>query len=292
MNSLSIEQLGLTYRNGVQALSGIDLKISNGMFGLLGPNGAGKSSLMKCIVGLLQPSQGSISFNGSPIKQDPDAIRKYLGYLPQDFSVYPRVTAYQLLNHIACLKGLSDARARRQQIDLLLHKVNLFEARNKEVLTFSGGMRQRFGVAQALLGSPKIMIVDEPTAGLDPSERSRFNFLLNEISKDVIVLLSTHLVEDVRNLCPAMAILASGRIVKQGRPADLIRQLDGKLWSARIPLSDLQRYEDQFQLVSKDLREGELQVTVYAESPVAGFTAQKPTLDHVYFKALDQETKR
>jgi len=292
MNSLSIEQLSLTYRNGVQALTNIDLKISNGMFGLLGPNGAGKSSLMKCIVGLMQPSQGSIFFNGSSVKQDPDAIRKYLGYLPQDFSVYAKVTAYQLLNHIARLKGLSDTGSRSEQIDVLLHKVNLYEARNQEVLTFSGGMKQRFGVAQALLGSPKIIIVDEPTAGLDPAERSRFNFLLNEISKDVIVLLSTHLVEDVRNLCPAMAILAAGRIIKQGRPADLIHQLDGKLWSAFIPSSDLQHYEDQYQLISKDLREGKLQITIYAESPVLGFTVQKPTLDHVYFKALDEEAKR
>lgn len=214
MNTLSINNLSLTYKNGFQAIKNISLEIKNGMFGLLGPNGAGKSSLMKTIVGLQKPTSGTLVFNGIDIVKEPDYIKKNLGFLPQDFGVYPKVSAYDLLEHIAILKGITDQKMRKNQILNLLEKVNLSDFA-KEVHTFSGGMKQRFGVAQALLGDPKIIIVDEPTAGLDPEERNRFNALLNDISQDVIVILSTHLVEDVRNLCSEMAVMNRGQILEK-----------------------------------------------------------------------------
>jgi len=211
MNTLEISGLNRIYANGVIAINNVSLSISNGMFGLLGPNGAGKSSLMKTIAGLQKPTSGSITFNGVDIVKDVAFIKKHLGFLPQDFDVYPKVSAYNLLQHLAVLKGVSNAAERKSQIDNLLEKVNLVAVKNREVHVFSGGMRQRFGVAQALLGNPKIIIVDEPTAGLDPEERNRFNMLLSEISEEVIVILSTHLVEDVRNLCNNMAIIQQGK---------------------------------------------------------------------------------
>ena len=210
MNTLKIENLSKTYPNGVKALDGINLEINNGMFGLLGANGAGKSSLMRTIASLQEPSLGAITFNNTDIINDPQEIRKQLGYLPQEFGVYPKVSAERLLNHLAVLKGLHQKNERKEQVKALLQQTNLYQHRKKSVHTFSGGMRQRFGIAQALLGNPQLIIVDEPTAGLDPEERNRFLNLLSEIGENVIVILSTHIVEDIRDLCTKMAILSSG----------------------------------------------------------------------------------
>lgn len=271
MNTLSVNHLSLTYKNGFQAIKDISLEIGNGMFGLLGPNGAGKSSLMKTIVGLQKPTSGSIVFNGVNVSEDPDYIKQNLGFLPQDFGVYPKVSAYDLLEHIALLKGISNRTERKKQILNLLEKVNLSDFRKKEVHTFSGGMRQRFGVAQALLGNPKIIIVDEPTAGLDPEERNRFNSLLNDISKDVIVILSTHLVEDVRNLCSEMAIMNKGQLLRKGKPNELIAELRNKIWSRSIDKSELENYRNIYHIISQQLIERELYITTYSRNSLRIF---------------------
>lgn len=289
MNTLSINHLSLTYKNGFQAIKDISLDIKNGMFGLLGPNGAGKSSLMKTIVGLQKPTSGSILFNEADIVKDPDHIKKNLGFLPQDFGVYPKVSAYDLLEHIAVLKGITDKHQRRNQILNLLEKVNLSDFAKKEVHTFSGGMKQRFGVAQALLGNPKIMIVDEPTAGLDPEERNRFNTLLNDISQDVIVILSTHLVEDVRNLCSEMAVMNSGQILRKGNPGILIAELENKIWSKPIDKSQLEQYASSYEIISRQLIERELHITVFSQESLNDFIPVSPLLEHVYFHSLTQK---
>ncbi|MAT59100.1 MAG: multidrug ABC transporter ATP-binding protein [Ignavibacteriae bacterium] len=286
MNRLKIENVSLAYSNGHQALTDINLDISNGIFGLLGPNGAGKSSLMKTIVGLQKPTTGKLSFNGFDIVNNPLYIQKYLGFLPQDFGVYPNVSAFNLLDHIAKLKGVESKKQRHNQIMELLDKVNLTDFRNKEVHTFSGGMKQRFGVAQALLGDPKIVIVDEPTAGLDPEERNRFNNLLSNISEDIIIILSTHLVEDVRNLCSQMAIIKDGSIITQGSPKDFIEQLKGNLWIKAISKEDLPNEKTKHQVISTQLIQKVLHITVFAEDCPDGFTGIEPTLEHVYFKNL------
>ncbi|WP_116769685.1 ABC transporter ATP-binding protein [Maribacter litoralis] len=286
MNTLNINNLDLTYKNGYQAIQNISLEIKNGMFGLLGPNGAGKSSLMKTILGLQKPTSGSIGFNDIDIVSNPDHIKKNLGFLPQDFGVYPKVNAYNLLNHIAVLKGLENKEERKTQIRYLLEKVNLWDFRNKEVHTFSGGMKQRFGVAQALLGKPKIVIVDEPTAGLDPEERNRFNMLLSDISNDVIVILSTHLVEDVKNLCSEMTIMNKGQILKTGKPKELIYELEHKIWSKSIKKEELENYQSKYQIISKQLIERVLHITIFSETKPEGFDAVTPLLEHVYFKTL------
>tara|TARA_R110002020_G_scaffold265658_2_gene480442 strand:+ start:2385 stop:3257 length:873 start_codon:yes stop_codon:yes gene_type:complete len=288
MNTLKINNLELTYKNGHQAIRNISLEIKNGMFGLLGPNGAGKSSLMKTIVGLQKPSSGEILFNNADIVNNPDEIKKYLGFLPQDFGVYPKVSAYNLLNHIAILKGIKDDTERKNQIQYLLEKVNLWDFKNKEVYTFSGGMKQRFGVAQALLGSPKIIIVDEPTAGLDPEERNRFNALLSDISNEVIVILSTHLVEDVKNLCSEMTIMNKGRILKTGKPKELIAELEGKIWSKFIDNDELETYQSNLKVISQQLIERQLQITVFSPTQPEGFSSVEPILEHVYFNTLSQ----
>ncbi|HFI4797574.1 TPA: ABC transporter ATP-binding protein [Elizabethkingia anophelis] len=289
MNTLSINHLSLTYKNGFQAIKDISLEIGNGMFGLLGPNGAGKSSLMKTIVGLQKPTSGSIVFNGVNVSEDPDYIKQNLGFLPQDFGVYPKVSAYDLLEHIALLKGISNRTERKKQILNLLEKVNLSDFRKKEVHTFSGGMRQRFGVAQALLGNPKIIIVDEPTAGLDPEERNRFNSLLNDISKDVIVILSTHLVEDVRNLCSEMAIMNKGQLLRKGKPNELIAELRNKIWSRSIDKSELENYRNMYHIISQQLIERELYITTYSPEQPQDFLSVNPLLEHVYFQTLTQK---
>jgi ABC-type multidrug transport system ATPase subunit len=286
MNTLEIDNLKLTYINGHQAIQNISLKLTNGMFGLLGPNGAGKSSLMKTIVGLQKPTSGTISFNDVDIVRDTDYIKKNLGFLPQDFGVYPKASAYDLLNHISILKGLGNKEERETQIRYLLEKVNLWDFRNKEVHTFSGGMKQRFGVAQALLGNPKIVIVDEPTAGLDPEERNRFNMLLSDISNEVIVILSTHLVEDVKNLCSEMTIMHNGQILKTGRPKELISELENKIWSKSINHVELEDYQSKYQIISKQLVERVLHITIFSETKPEGFDAVTPLLEHVYFKTL------
>jgi ABC-type multidrug transport system ATPase subunit len=289
MNTLSITHLSLTYKNGFQAIKDVSLEIGNGMFGLLGPNGAGKSSLMKTIVGLQKPSSGNILFNGIDVSKDPDFIKQNLGFLPQDFGVYPKVSAYDLLNHIAVLKGIKNDSERKNQIFNLLEKVNLSEFRNKEVHTFSGGMKQRFGVAQALLGNPTIIIVDEPTAGLDPEERNRFNSLLNDISKDVIVILSTHLVEDVRNLCSEMAIMDKGQLLRIGKPNDLISELENRIWTKPISKTEWETYQSNYHIISQQLIERELYITTFSEVQPRGFSSVSPLLEHVYFHTLTQK---
>ncbi|WP_319480234.1 ABC transporter ATP-binding protein [uncultured Draconibacterium sp.] len=289
MNTLEIKNLSLTYKNNHQAIKDISLKVGNGMFGILGPNGAGKSSLMKTIVGLQKPSSGSILFNDIDIINNPGYIKKSLGFLPQDFGVYPKISAYNLLNHIALLKGVKDRVERKSQIQYLLNKVNLWDFRNKEVHTFSGGMKQRFGVAQALLGNPKIIIVDEPTAGLDPAERNRFNALLNDISTEVIVILSTHLVEDVRNLCSEMTIINKGEILTTGNPKSLIAELENRVWSKAISADELDFYQTNFQVISQQLVERELQIAVFSEEQPNDFIPTKPLLEHVYFYALTKK---
>lgn len=286
-NNLHINNLHKTYPNGTKALQGIQLELSNGMFGLLGPNGAGKSTLMRIIATLQNPDQGSIAFNGVDIAHSPQAIRSVLGYLPQEFGVYPRVSARRLLDYIAVLKGLTNRQQRQGQVDYLLQQTNLYEHRNKAVSTFSGGMRQRFGIAQALLGEPRIIIVDEPTAGLDPEERYRFLNLLSEIGEHMIVILSTHIVEDVQELCPQMAILAGGRIVQQGSPARLCASLAGKLWQKQISKSELAAYHECFPILSQRLQAGKIQLRVLAESmPDDGFESVAPDLESLYFSAV------
>ena len=229
---LSIQNLTHTYPNGVQALKNVSMEIPKGMFGLLGPNGAGKSSLMRMIATLQEPTSGSIRFSGINVLTEPDEIRRNLGYLPQDFGVYPRGSAYDLLDHLAVLKGITSGKERKQVVEGLLAQTNLFEMRKKRVATFSGGMRQRFGIAQALIGKPQLIIVDEPTAGLDPEERNRFHNLLSEIGEDIVVILSTHIVDDVADLCPNMAVMDEGEIVSMGTPAALIAGLDNPIWHA------------------------------------------------------------
>ncbi|RXM40758.1 multidrug ABC transporter ATP-binding protein [Chryseobacterium sp. CH21] len=289
MNTLTINNLSLTYKNGFQAIKDISLDINNGMFGLLGPNGAGKSSLMKTIVGLQKPTSGTLLFNEVDIVKNPDYIKQNLGFLPQDFGVYPKVSAHDLLEHIALLKGITDKNQRKNQILGLLEKVNLSDFAKKEVHTFSGGMKQRFGVAQALLGDPKIIIVDEPTAGLDPEERNRFNTLLNDISQEVIVILSTHLVEDVRNLCSQMAVMNHGQILRKGNPGKLIAELDNRIWSKPIHKNELESYHSNYEIISRQLLERELHITVFSEESPKDFSPVTPLLEHVYFHTLTQK---
>lgn len=288
MSTLSIKHLTLTYKNGVKALNDISLEIDNGMFGLLGPNGAGKSSLMKTIVGLQKPDSGTVFLNGTDVVSTPDFIKKQLGYLPQDFGVYPKVSAWDLLQHLAVLKGVTNAQERKDQVLDLLEKVNLADHKNKVVHTFSGGMRQRFGVAQALLGNPRIIIVDEPTAGLDPEERNRFNALLSEISEDVIVILSTHLVEDVRNLCSHMAIMRKGELAAAGKPVEMTNRLEGKIWTKRIDKNELEKYQSTCSVISRQWVEKSMLISIYADAPPEGFTATVPSLEHVYFHQLNK----
>ena len=287
MNTLNINNVSLVYNNGHQALHAINLDINNGIFGLLGPNGAGKSSLMKTLVGLQKPTQGQIFFNGTDVVKKPLDIQKQLGFLPQYFGVYPKVSAYNLLQHLAKLKGIHDKKKRHEQIMNLLDKVNLIDAKNKEVHTFSGGMKQRFGVAQALLGNPKIVIVDEPTAGLDPEERNRFNALLSEIGEDIIILLSTHLVEDVRNLCSNMAIIKQGTIVAQGNPTQFIEALQGKLWQKATSKNELLKLDQNHNIISKQFIEKAMHVTVLSDARPTEFIPVTPNLEHAYFTYLN-----
>ncbi len=287
MNNLKITNLTKTYTTGVKALSSISLEIENGMFGLLGPNGAGKSSLMRTIVGLQQPDSGTIVFNNENVIDNSKFIKSQLGYLPQDFGVYANISGYDLLNHLAILKGLNNATTRKEQILALLEKTNLLEHKSKAVSTYSGGMRQRFGVAQAFLGNPKIIIVDEPTAGLDPVERHRFNNLLSEIGEDIIVILSTHLVEDVRNLCTQMAIISNGELLVSGNPEQFIQKLNGKIWRKQIDKNELVVYQNQYKIISTQLQAGKLNIRVFAnENPQNGFASTEADLEDVYFSTL------
>jgi ABC-type multidrug transport system ATPase subunit len=287
MNTLHIQNLSKTYPNGVCALNDVSLKITNGMFGLLGPNGAGKSTLMKTIASLQDPSSGTITFNDTDIISDPQHIRNQLGYLPQEFGVYPKISAQNLLNHIAVLKGMVDKNERKSQVDALLQQTNLYQHRKKAVHTFSGGMRQRFGIAQALLGNPQLIIVDEPTAGLDPEERNRFLNLLSEIGENVIVILSTHIVEDVKDLCSNMAILGDGKILKQGNPIELTNRLEGAIWTKTIANEALLNYQEHFKVLSTRLVSGKTQIEIYSEfNPEDEFKAILPDLESLYFSTL------
>lgn len=284
---LTIRNLSKTYDNGVQAIKSVSLDIEPGLFGLLGPNGAGKSSLMRTIATLQQPSHGQISFDNKDIIENPNIIRNCLGYLPQEFGVYPKASCYDLLDHLALLKGITDKNERKNQIEQLLHQTNLYDARKKDVSSYSGGMRQRFGIAQALLGSPRLIIVDEPTAGLDPQERNRFHNLLCEISENIVVILSTHIVEDVSQLCPNMAILVAGEVPLQGKPADLIRDIEGTIWSKMINKDQLAHYKTQFNVISERLITGKTQIIVQSDfQPEIGFEPVQANLEDVYFSAL------
>ena len=289
MNHLQISNLNKTYPNGTKAINNITLGLKNGMFGLLGPNGAGKSSLMKTIAGLQSPDSGSILFNGIDVVKDTNFIKKQLGFLPQDFGVYPKISAYDLLDHLAILKGLIEAKERKEQVMTLLNKVNLYGYRNKEVHTFSGGMRQRFGIAQALLGNPQIVIVDEPTAGLDPEERNRFNSLLSEIGENIIIILSTHLVEDVKTLCTEMAVIDKGAVLAYGKPIDFLNELNGKLWRKSILKNELTAYEKNYQMVLSQFNMGKLTIHIQSENnPAHEFEAIQPGLEDAYFSILNR----
>jgi ABC-type multidrug transport system ATPase subunit len=284
---LEIDELSHVYPNGVQALDRVTLSIKPGMYGLLGPNGAGKSTLMRCIATLQTPTSGQIRFEAIDVVSDPQALRRTLGYLPQDFGVYPRVSAYDMLDHMAVLKGVSDAKARRGEVERLLDQVNLWSVRKKAIAGFSGGMRQRFGIAQALIGGPSLIIVDEPTAGLDPEERNRFLNLLADIGDKVVVILSTHIVEDVADLCPAMAIIANGRIIRQGAPHELMRELDGRIWRKTVERSELDALKMRMTVISTRLVGGRTVVHVLSETdPGDGFSPHVGGLEDVYFTAL------
>ena len=284
---LQITNLSKTYPNGVHALQGIDLSIGQGLFGLLGPNGAGKSTLMRTLATLQEPDTGEILFDGLDVVREPERHRRHLGYLPQDFGVYPGVSALDLLDHLAVLKGIADPGARREQVHALLQQTNLYEHRKKAVSGFSGGMRQRFGIAQALLGDPRLIIVDEPTAGLDPEERNRFHNLLSEVSENIVVILSTHIVEDVRQLCPRMAILAGGRVVRAGAPRTLIAELAGRIWRKTVDRADVERHRAEHAVISTQLYEGRTLVHVlHDEPPEEGFEPVEPNLEDVYFSIL------
>jgi ABC-2 type transport system ATP-binding protein len=284
---LRIDGLTHVYPNGTRALDGVSLDVPRGMFGLLGPNGAGKSSLMRCIATLQIPTEGAIRFGDIDVLAQPDALRRTLGYLPQDFGVYPRVSAVDMLDHLAVLKGLADGRQRKETVEALLHQVNLWDVRKKALAGFSGGMRQRFGIAQALIGQPSLIIVDEPTAGLDPEERNRFLNLLAEIGENVVVILSTHIVEDVADLCPKMAIIAEGRIVRTGAPLDLIAALDGRVWRKTIAKHELDAYRRDHEVIATRLFGGRTVIHVLAEQhPGDGFEPMQGGLEDVYFSTL------
>jgi len=284
---LRIDNLTHVYPNGTRALDGVTLQIPRGMFGLLGPNGAGKSSLMRCIATLQIPTAGAIRFGDIDVLASPDALRRTLGYLPQDFGVYPRVSALDMLDHLAVLKGFANGRERRETVDALLQQVNLWDVRKQALAGFSGGMRQRFGIAQALLGQPQLIIVDEPTAGLDPEERNRFLNLLAEIGENVVVILSTHIVEDVADLCPNMAIIASGRIVQTGAPLELIAAMAGRVWRKTIAKTELDAHRRDHEVIATRLFGGRTVIHVLADAhPGHDFEPMQGGLEDVYFSTL------
>lgn len=281
---LTIRDLSKTYANGVHALKNVSLNVPKGMFGLLGPNGAGKSTLMRTIAALQDPDSGSITLDDIDVLRDKDRLRQTLGYLPQDFGVYPKITAQTMLDHFAALKGFTDKRERAAVVETLLRQVNLFDARLRALGTFSGGMRQRFGIAQALIGKPRIVIVDEPTAGLDPQERNRFLNLLAEIGEQIVVILSTHIVEDVTDLCPRMAIIARGQVLMTGEPREAIASLNERVWRKAVTKATLADHRARHMVISERLVAGEPIIHIYAENnPGEGFVRVQPDLEDVYF---------
>jgi ABC-type multidrug transport system ATPase subunit len=284
---LVIRDLCKRYANGVQALDNVCLAIAPGMFGLLGPNGAGKSTLMRTLATLQEADSGSATLNGLDVLRDKDGVRRLLGYLPQDFGVYPKVTAYEMLDHFARLKGVTNAKERKETVDALLERTNLSAVRGQKLGGFSGGMRQRFGIAQALIGSPKLIIVDEPTAGLDPEERVRFHNLLADIGQDVIVILSTHIVSDVADLCPNFAVIHRGRVLLAGEPDSCIRTLQGKIWRKVVARSEITAVQSRLATISAHLQAGDTVVRAYADAcPEAGFEPVEPDLEDVYFSVV------
>ena len=284
MHTLNINNLSKTYANGVAALQNVSLRIPTGLFGLLGPNGAGKSTLMRIIATLQDADEGSITFDGLEIAAHKNAIRKTLGYLPQAFGLYPKISAEVLLNHLAVLKGWTNKKERRAIVTALLHKTNLYQDRHQNLGGFSGGMKQRFGIAQALLTNPKLLIVDEPTAGLDPSERNRFHNLLSALAEDTVVILSTHLVEDVKELCTNMAILHQGKVLLQGNPITAIAQLQGKIYQRTILKEEIDHYKEAYEVISEKLFQGKPIIRILSEhAPYNGFVAVDADLEDVYF---------
>ncbi|MGH9888631.1 MAG: ABC transporter ATP-binding protein [bacterium] len=287
---LAIAGLSHSYDNRTRALDEVTLEIPRGMFGLLGPNGAGKSTLMRCVATLQIPTAGSIAFDGIDVLAEPERLRAVLGYLPQDFGVYPRVSAYDMLDHLAVLKGVTGRGERRETVEALLQQANLWEVRKKALAGFSGGMRQRFGIAQALIGRPKLIIVDEPTAGLDPEERNRFSNLLAEVGENMVVILSTHIVEDVTDLCSRVALLIGGRIVANDTPAALISALAGKVWSRAIDKTELPAYCAKHELIATRLRSGRTQIHVLSDAaPDPSFESVTSNLEDVYFATLHRQ---
>ena len=293
---LQIRGLSKTYPNGVRALDNVSLTIPRGMFGLLGPNGAGKSTLMRTIATLQEPDEGEAYLGHVNVLTEKDSIRRRLGYLPQDFGVYPRISARDMLDHIALLKGFTKSRERKEIIDAMLQRVNLWDVRKKALSGFSGGMRQRFGIAQALLGSPDLLIVDEPTAGLDPGERNRFYNLLSEIGENVIVILSTHIVEDVMDLCTSMAIIHLGKVLFAGAPENAIESVSGKIWSRTVNKAELAEISKHHQVISHKLIAGRPLVHIFSgDDPGDGFVPTAPDLEDVFFTriaAANEEAKR
>jgi ABC-2 type transport system ATP-binding protein len=283
---LEIANLSHTYANGTKALDDVSLSIPRGMFGLLGPNGAGKSTLMRTVATLQQPTAGSIRFGDIDVLADPQTLRRTLGYLPQDFGVYPRVSAYAMLDQLALLKGITSAGERRGVVETLLSQTNLWSVRNKSIAGFSGGMRQRFGIAQALIGNPELIIVDEPTAGLDPEERNRFLNLLAGIGDNVVVILSTHIVADVADLCPLMAVLANGRLQLEGKPTELIASTRGKVWKKTIGHSELDDYQSKLEVISTRMFAGNTIIHVLSDTQPQGFEPVEGGLEDVYLSTL------
>lgn len=284
---LELQNVTHVYSNGTRALDDVTLSIPKGMFGLLGPNGAGKSTLMRTVATLQTPTSGNIRFGDIDVLREPERLRETLGYLPQDFGVYPRVSAYDMLDHMAVLKGVASARERKETVETLLNQTNLWNVRKKAIAGFSGGMRQRFGIAQALIGNPQLIIVDEPTAGLDPEERNRFLNLLAEIGENVVVILSTHIVEDVLDLCPRMAVLAEGRIQLEGAPLDLVAQSRGTVWEKTVDHGEADAYRQQYEVISARLYAGRTKIHILSPSdPGNGFESVEGGLEDVYFSTL------
>lgn len=284
---LELHDVSHVYANGTRALDRVTLSIPRGLYGLLGPNGAGKSTLMRTIATLQTPTEGTIRFGGTDVIAEPEKLRRTLGYLPQDFGVYPRVAAFEMLDHMAVLKGVASASDRRTTVENLLHQTNLWSVRKKMLSGFSGGMRQRFGIAQALIGNPELIIVDEPTAGLDPEERNRFLNLLAEIGESVVVILSTHIVADVADLCPRMAVLANGRVQLEGGPPELIASSRGRIWRKVIDRGELDRCRKEYELLSTRLVAGRTAVHILSDGdPGDGFVSVEAGLEDVYFSTL------
>ena len=284
---LTIENLSKTYSNNVQALKNVSLQIPTGLFGLLGANGAGKTSLMRTIATLQEPDSGTIFLDDLNVLEEKNEVRKILGYLPQEFGVYPKVSAEVLLDHFAILKGISNKQERKKVVKRLLHQCNLYEIRKRKLGTFSGGMKQRFGIAQALLGNPKLIIVDEPTAGLDPTERNRFLNILSEIGENIVVILSTHIVEDVSDLCSKMAIISLGEVLLTGEPLKVMKELEGKIWKKTVPKEEMGDHEKAFQIISTQLFSGKKIIHIYSDSqPDSSFVPIDPELKDVYFTTI------